>query len=53
MRRAVGIELSAQERSVLERTVCSRRAEVRHALRAQIVLLAADGESNRGIAKKS
>jgi transposase len=52
MRCAVGIELSERERSVLETTACSRRAEVCNCLRARIVLLAADGESNREIAKK-
>lgn len=45
------IELSAEERGVLQRTVRSTRSAVRDAFRARIVLLAAEGQANREIAQ--
>ena len=47
MRRAPPIELSAEELSVLQRTVRSSRSSVREAFRA----LAADGVENRAICR--
>ena len=52
MRRAPPIELSAEELSVLQRTVRSSRSSVREAFRARIALLAADGVENRAIAEQ-
>jgi DNA-binding NarL/FixJ family response regulator len=52
MKRAPLIELSADERSMLERLAASRTAAVRLAQRAQIVLLAATGLSNKEIAAR-
>jgi transposase len=51
MKRARLIELSGEQRSELERMVKSQTIGVRAARRAQIVLLAADGRSNRDIAQ--
>ena len=50
MRRAPGIELSTEERKVLETTVRSSRSAVRDVLRARIVLLAAAGWESQDIA---
>ena len=50
MRVAPSISLTDEDRSVLENLARSRRASVRDAVRARIVLLAADGHSNKAIA---
>jgi transposase len=50
MKRAPQIELSADERAMLERLAASRTAAVRLAQRAKIVLLAAAGLTNKEIA---
>jgi transposase len=52
MRKAVAITLSAEERETLERWARSRTSEVRQALRAQMILLAADGLENAEIATR-
>lgn len=52
MRKAVKIELSAEERDTLERWARSRTSVVRQAQRAQMVLLAADGLENAEIAER-
>ncbi|MEU3734179.1 IS630 family transposase [Streptomyces sp. NPDC033538] len=48
---AVAVELSAEVRTPLERTATSAKASVRDALRARIVLAAAEGDSNAEIAR--
>lgn len=50
MRVAIDIELTASERRTLERLARSRTVSTRHADRARIVLLAADGFSNADVA---
>jgi transposase len=50
MRKATKIELSAEERDVLQRWAHSRTSQVRLALRARMILLAADGMENKEIA---
>ena len=50
MRRAPPIELSAEERDALERTVRSSRSAVRDLFRARIVLLAGAGHNSHHIA---
>lgn len=45
------VTLEAEDRQVLEATARSGRAEHRQVLRARIVLAAADGQSNAGIAR--
>lgn len=50
MRRAVKIELSAEEHETLERWAHSRTSTVRQAQRAQMILLATDGLENAEIA---
>ena len=50
MRVAPSISLTDEDRSVLQNLARSRRASVRDAVRARIVLLAADGHSNKVIA---
>lgn len=52
MRKAVKIELSAEERDVLVRWARSRTSLVRQAQRAQMILLAADGLENGEIAER-
>lgn len=52
MRKAVKIELSAEERDTLERWARSRTSVVRQAQRAQMILLAADGLKNAAIAER-
>ena len=52
MRRAQSIELSTEERKVLENTIRSSRSAVRDVLRANIVLLAAAGWESCDIAAK-
>jgi transposase len=52
MRRAPSILLSEQDRATLERWSRGRRVPVRQALRAQVVLLAADGVENQEIAER-
>ena len=52
MRRAPCIELTAEEHTVLQRTVRSSRSSVREVFRARIVLLAAEGMQNRDIAQQ-
>jgi transposase len=49
---AVEIELSGDERAVLERIVRSPRCEQRMVTRARVVLAAADGVPNRQIARR-
>ena len=46
------ISLSDQERSALEAVVAKRRSEQRMVVRSRIVLLAADGWTNAGIAER-
>lgn len=46
MRRAATIELTTEERAELGRIAFGRRREVRHAERAKMILLAADGVAN-------
>ena len=53
MRRAVAVVLSDDERRTLTAVANGRRSQVRHAQRARIVLLAADGLENRDIATRS
>lgn len=50
-RKAVSIELSGEERSLLEHTVKSPTATQREVLRARIILRAAAGEDNLAIAR--
>jgi transposase len=50
-RRAVTVELTAEERAELERWVRARTSSQQAALRARIVLRAADGASNAAIAR--
>ena len=50
MRHAPRIELTAEERDVLENTVRSSRSAVRDVFRARIILLAADGSESGDIA---
>ena len=50
MNAAPQITLSAPERAMLERWAHSRTVQIRQALRARIVLLAADGKMNKEIA---
>ena len=50
MRHAPVIELSTEERNVLQRTVRSSRSAVRDVFRARIILLAAKGYESRAIA---
>ena len=50
MRPAPVIELTNEERSVLERTVRSSRSAVRDVFRARIILMAAKGRKSRDIA---
>jgi len=52
MRMAVRIELSEKDRKVLERWSRARSATVRHRERARIVLLAANGMTNKAIAQE-
>jgi transposase len=52
MRRAVAIILSEEERAKLAAIARARRSQVRHAVRAQMILLAADGLGNREIAAR-
>ncbi len=52
MRRAAAITLSEEERARLSAIARGRRSEVRHAVRAQMILLAADGFSNIEIAAR-
>ncbi len=51
MRRAVGIELTEQERDTLVKWSRGKRTQARLVLRAKIVLLAADGLENKAIAE--
>jgi transposase-like protein len=48
-RHAPGLEISAIERDTLERRVRARTSSQQAALRARVVLLAADGVSNTAI----
>ena len=50
MKKAVTIELSADDRRSLESIVKARAAEIRHIQRARIVLLASEGQTNLEIA---
>ena len=50
MKKAVTIELSADDRRSLESIVKTRTAEIRHIQRARIVLLASEGQTNLEIA---
>lgn len=52
MRRAVSIELMPEEASTLRTMAQSARSEVREALRAKIVLMAAEGLENKEIAER-
>jgi transposase len=52
MRVAVSIELSAEERTALEKWARSRTSEVRLAQRAKMILLAAQGMTNEEIASE-
>jgi len=52
MRQAVEIELTNEERATLESWSKGQRVEVRQALRAQIVLLSAEGMQTKDIAAK-
>ena len=52
MRQAVEIELTNEERATLELWSKGQRVEVRQALRAQIVLLSAEGMQTKDIAAK-
>ena len=51
MRRAPQVTLTETERRQLNRYASGRRVAVRLALRAKIVLLAADGRQNKQIAQ--
>jgi len=53
MRHATAIILSSEESSVLQRTVKSRKSQVRDVFRAGIILLATQGKSNTVIASAS
>src|SRR5215472_3872701 len=44
--------ITAEDKAELERIVRSRRTEQRHALRARIILAAAEGWSNNALAKE-
>jgi hypothetical protein len=46
------VTLAAADRQILEATARSGRAEHRQVVRARIVLAAADGQSNAGIARE-
>jgi transposase len=50
MGKAISIQLTTEERTKLESTLCSATAPVRDVLRSRIVLLAAEGNSNQEIA---
>ena len=50
MKKAVTIELSADDRRSLEPIVKARTSEIRHIERARIVLLASEGQTNLEIA---
>ena len=50
MKKAVTIELSADDRRSLESIVKARTSEIRHIERARIVLLASEGQTNLEIA---
>jgi len=50
MRHAITIVLSSKELSILQRTVNSKKSQVRDVFRARIILLAAQGKSNTVIA---
>lgn len=52
MRRATAVSVTVEERAALEAIARGRRSEVRHATRAKMVLLAADGLENVEIAKR-
>jgi len=52
MRRAAAIVLTEEERAALTAIARGRRSEVRHATRAKMVLLAADGLENVAIAAR-
>lgn len=49
---AVAVELTAEVRTLLERRAAAAKAAVRDALRARIVLAAAEGLSNAEIARR-
>jgi len=49
---AVGIELSIEEKKVLESWVSSWKSEQRMAFRARIILAAASGVENKDIARQ-
>jgi transposase len=49
---AVAVELTAEVRTLLERTATAAKAAVRDAMRARIVLAAAEGLSNAEIARR-
>lgn len=49
---AVPVELDEETREMLQRVVCSAKAQVRQVLRARIVLAAADGVGNAAIARR-
>ncbi len=52
MRRAIEIELTAEERSTLVKWSRGKRTQARVVERAKIVLAAADGKQNKQIAKE-
>jgi transposase len=52
MRRAATVSVTEEERAALEAIARGRRSEVRHASRAKMVLLAADGLENVEIARR-
>jgi transposase len=49
---SAALTITAEERAELERMVRSGKTEQRHALRARIILGAADGQSNNALAKE-
>ena len=49
---STALTITAEERAELERMVRSGKTEQRHALRARIILGAADGQSNNALAKE-
>ncbi len=51
-RQAVSIELTEEERTLLERRLKARTATQREVLRARIILMAAGGEENEAIAEQ-
>src|SRR5499427_5226309 len=49
---STALAITAEDKAELGRIACSGRTEQRHALRARIILGAAEGRSNNALAKK-